>query len=122
MRSGSRSQKCYSDDVKRPVVILPPDTEIITTKRGPQPRYVSQRQYMDAIVEAGGLPLIPPTTADDDALDQLVEMADALVLPGGGFDVDPALYGEQPHEKLGELKPERTNLERGLLVRAEKKG
>ena len=106
----------------RPVVLLPPDIEIVDTKRGPQPRYVSQRQYADAILEAGGLPLVPPTTADAGALDQLVAMAHALVLPGGGFDVDPALYGEEPHDKLGELKPERTALERALLTRAELRG
>ena len=108
--------------MKRPVVLLPPDLETKDTARGPQPRYVSQRQYGDAIFEAGGLPLVPPTITDADALDQLVAMADALVLPGGGFDIDPAMYGEPPHEKLGELKPERTALEHALLVRAERKG
>jgi putative glutamine amidotransferase len=108
--------------MKRPIVLLPPDIEIKETKRGPQPRYVSQRQYMDAIVDAGGLPLVPPATTDAHVLDQLVEMSDALVLPGGAFDIDPAHYGEAPHKKLGDLLPERTDLERALLERSEKKG
>jgi putative glutamine amidotransferase len=106
----------------RPVVLIPPDIETIDTKRGPQPRLVSQRQYTDAVLDAGGLPLIPPVTTDAAHLDQLVAIADALVLPGGAFDIDPALYGEQRHEKLGDLKPERTELERALLARAEAKG
>jgi putative glutamine amidotransferase len=107
---------------RRPVVLLPPDIQVADTRRGPVPQFVSQRQYADAILEAGGLPVIPPAMTDEAALDQLVELADALVLPGGAFDIDPALYGEERHEKCGELKPERTNLERALLVRAEKKG
>ncbi len=107
---------------RRPVVLLPPDLETQETRRGPQPRLVSQREYADAILEAGGLPLIPPIVDDAGALDQLVALADALVLPGGDFDVDPAHYGEQPHEALGKLLPERTALEWGLLVRAENKG
>lgn len=107
---------------RRPVVLLPPDIQTIETRRGPLPQYVSQRQYADAILEAGGLPLVPPAVTEEDALDQLVELADALVLPGGAFDIDPALYGEARHERCGELKPERTRLERDLLARAEQKG
>jgi putative glutamine amidotransferase len=108
--------------MKRPVVLLPPDIQTVQGKRGPQPQYVSQRQYADAIFEAGGLPLVPPATTDESALDQLVDLADALVLPGGAFDIDPALYGEARHPACGELKPERTNLERALLSRAEQRG
>jgi putative glutamine amidotransferase len=106
----------------RPVVLLPPDIQIVDGRRGPVPQYVSQRQYADAILEAGGLPLVPPATTDSDALDQLAALADALVLPGGGFDIDPSLYGEETLPACGPLKPERTELERALLMRAEKKG
>lgn len=106
----------------RPVVLLPPDIQTVEGRRGPVPQYVSQRQYADAILEAGGLPLVPPATTDSAALDQLVALADALVLPGGAFDIDPALYGEEMLPACGELKPERTELERALLLRAEKKG
>lgn len=110
---------------KRPVVLLPPDLEVRDTKRGPLPVIITQRPYTSRILEAGGLPLIMPPLPmgrDDDGLDQLIAMADALVLPGGGFDIDPRHYGEVVEPFCGELKPERTDLEWGLLVRAEKKG
>lgn len=107
---------------RRPVVLLPPDIETVQGKRGPVPQYVSQRQYADAIIEVGGLPLIPPALTDDAALDQLIALADALVLPGGAFDIDPALYGEEQLPACGALKPERTALEQALLARAEAKG
>lgn len=113
---------------RRPVVLLPPDMRTDETKRGPLATFVVQRPYTDAILEAGGLPLVPPAlddekSADDAAmLDQLIDMADALVLPGGAFDIPPSMYGEETLPACGALKPERTALERSLLVRAEAKG
>ena len=110
---------------KRPVVLLPPDLDVRDTKRGPLAVMVAQRPYTTRILEAGGLPIVMPPLPggrDDEGLDQLVAMADALVLPGGGFDIDPRHYGEDVLPACGELKPERTDLEWGLLVRAEQKG
>jgi putative glutamine amidotransferase len=100
---------------RRPIVILPPDLDTADTHRGPLPRMIVQRPYTHTILEVGGLPLSPPPLPDDDAAMQLMHMADALVLPGGGFDIDPALYGEPLHPRCGELKPERTTLELRLL-------
>lgn len=110
-----------SPQKKRPVVLLPPDLELRDTHRGPLPVMITARPYTTRILESGGLPLIMPPV-DDDGLDQLIALADALVLPGGGFDIDPRKYGEPVESFCGELKPERTDLEWGLLVRAEKKG
>jgi putative glutamine amidotransferase len=107
--------------MKRPVVLLPPDLDVRETKRGPLGVMITQRPYTSRILEAGGLPLVMPPV-DDDGLDQLIALADALVLPGGGFDIDPRHYHEPVLPACGELKPERTDLEWGLLVRAERKG
>ena len=102
-------------------MLLPPDLDVRETRRGPLGLLVTQRPYTSRILEAGGLPLVMPPV-DDDGLDQLVALADALVLPGGGFDIAPHHYGEEQLPTCGELKPERTDLEWGLLVRAERKG
>ena len=107
--------------MKRPVVLLPPDLDVRDTHRGPLSVMITQRPYTTRILEAGGLPVVMPPV-DDDGLDQLIALADALVLPGGGFDIDPRHYGEDVLPSCGELKPERTDLEWGLLVRAERKG
>jgi len=106
---------------KRPVVLLPPDLDVNDTHRGPLPVMITQRPYTTRILDAGGLPLVMPPV-DEAGLDQLIALADALVLPGGGFDIDPRHYGEDILPECGHLKPERTDLEWGLLVRAEKKG
>lgn len=49
--------------------------------------------YVNAVVRAGGAPLlIPPVDPDPEVLDLL----DALVVVGGS-DLDPASYGREPH-------------------------
>ncbi|WP_051571278.1 gamma-glutamyl-gamma-aminobutyrate hydrolase family protein [Cryptosporangium arvum] len=49
--------------------------------------------YVDAVKAAGGRAvLLPPDLVDDDVLDAL----DGLIV-SGGVDVDPALYGAEPH-------------------------
>jgi putative glutamine amidotransferase len=75
---------------------------LVTCWRRPLPTYLGERTILDTldpayaarVSDAGGLPLVvsrPP----DDALDDLLSMADGLVLTGGG-DVDPGSYGAEP--------------------------
>jgi putative glutamine amidotransferase len=56
---------------------------------------VLPRAYTDAVQRAGGLPVVVNDAPDVDAL---LDRVDALVLTGGP-DVDPAAFGEAPHEK-----------------------
>ena len=74
---------------------------LVTSWRRPLPTYLGKRTILDTldpayaaqVFDAGGLPLVvsrPP----GDALDDLLSMADGLVLTGGG-DVDPASYGAE---------------------------
>jgi putative glutamine amidotransferase len=108
---------------RRPVVLVTPDLETRTGHRGPIGYLQLQRYYATAVVEAGGLPLLPPplqhTPDADDVLDQLIADVDALLITGGGHDVDPRLYGEAPLPECGDALPERTDLELALLRRAE---
>jgi putative glutamine amidotransferase len=74
--------------------------------------------YVDALTAAGGLPwLIAPIAPAFAA--EYIEHIDGLVLSGGDFDVDPSKFGQPPHQKLGRLIPERTELELALLAVAE---
>jgi putative glutamine amidotransferase len=58
---------------------------------------VCSRRYLDAIRRAGGqeAALLEAPITDDEA-DEIVRRFDGLVLIGGA-DVDPALYGQEPH-------------------------
>lgn len=54
------------------------------------------RAYLEAIVRAGGQPVIVDDVPD---AKELLSRVDALVLTGGP-DVDPALYDEEPHPSV----------------------
>lgn len=59
-----------------------------------------QATYPDAIDRAGGLAvLLSPRELDDATADAIVASIDGLVLTGGA-DVNPSLYGEEPHPSV----------------------
>ena len=77
------------------------------------PWYALRANYMDAIAAAGGLPVALP---HDPALAAgLLARLDALLVTGGAFDVDPALYGVVEVHATVTLKNRRTAAELALL-------
>ncbi len=90
----------------------------LTTTRMPGPYglrvHASSPTYVDAIAKAGGLPvLIPPDLAEDD-LDKLLARLDGVLFTGG-YDVDPVLYGGQPHPSIEGVDAHRDRLEIHLV-------
>lgn len=78
------------------------------------PPILGHRQsYIDAIVQAGGVPLLIPPVAQEDVLRMMYAPIDGLLLAGGG-DVEPYHYGEAPHPRLGTLDPLRDVVELSL--------
>ena len=71
--------------------------------------YSLASRYCDAIEDAGGLPIIIPHSRAQ--IRYLLRRIDGLLISGGGFDIDPAYYSEQPIAKLGKIKPQRTSAE-----------
>ena len=77
------------------------------------PWYALRQNYMGAIACAGGLPIALPHLPD--LAEAMLDRIDALVITGGAFDVDPAMYGDTAmHEKVS-LKQGRTAAELALL-------
>jgi putative glutamine amidotransferase len=68
--------------------------------------------YVRAVEKAGALPMVlapgPLTQVED-----LVERLDGIVLSGGS-DIHPAHYGEDPHETVEDVNPERDAFELAL--------
>lgn len=74
------------------------------------------RNYTNALLRVGYLPLVVPLTDDAEAIRQAVTLSDGLLLPGGEDDVAPALYGETPVPEIGPINEVRDRFERALLA------
>jgi putative glutamine amidotransferase len=79
-------------------------------------RYALPASYVDAVLAAGGLPILLPHAQD--AAAAYLALLDGLVVTGGAFDVPPELYGEARRPECGPTKPERTAFEKDLLEAA----
>lgn len=74
--------------------------------------------YINAIHRAGGLAvMIPPDGAFEQSPDEMLDLLDGLILAGGN-DIDPAVYGADPHPETHHTVPERDASEVGLARRA----
>ena len=76
-------------------------------------------EYVQAILRAGGLPLLLPTAAVE-RVDLWIERLQGLVLIGGG-DIDPVRYGAALHETIYNLDQERDACELALARSALKR-
>ena len=73
------------------------------------PWYALRENYGQAVVRAGGLPMLLPLEVD--RAEAYAERIDALVITGGDFDVDPALFGAKSRHASASTKHRRTEFE-----------
>jgi putative glutamine amidotransferase len=83
------------------------------------PWYALRKNYFASLAEAGALPVALPHHPE--LAESYLDALDGLLITGGAFDVDPALWGEEPVHPKVTLKPGRTDFElaaaRGALAR-----
>ncbi len=83
-----------------------------------EPAALLQYSYIRAIQRAGGMALmIPPDPGLEENPDEVLDLIDGLIL-AGGTDIDPGLYGAEPHPETDEPIPERDAIELALTRRA----
>jgi putative glutamine amidotransferase len=81
---------------------------------------VLHAQYADAILAAGGIPvLLPPASGSDQVAQDVVERLDGLVVTGGA-DVSPHRYGQEPDPHTLSWREDRDAWELALLAAADK--
>jgi len=101
---------------------------LVTCWRRPLPTYLGERTILDTldpayaarVFEAGGLPLVVSRPPGGEALDDLLSIADGLVLTGGG-DVNPASYGADP-ENVDDPDARADAWELALIAAARERG
>jgi len=76
------------------------------------PWYAVRQNYASAVLAAGGVPVMLPH--EPSAIGQYLEMIDGLLVTGGNFDVDPALFGANDRHATVKLKSARTEFEFGI--------
>lgn len=75
-----------------------------------------REDYVRSVERAGAVPVILPPV-DPGAAGSLLDRVDGLLL-SGGVDVDPALYGQAPHPRLGRVERRRDDFEIALVREA----
>ncbi len=73
---------------------------------GKRPYSFTYRDYSEAIIKAGGIPLLLPLVKDEDNIEFLVDKIDGLLFTGGN-DIHPHRYGEKMHKKTVCVHPDK---------------
>ena len=75
----------------------------------------------NAVIDAGGVPLLIPANLDEAALLQACLRLDGLLFTGGG-DIDPDLFAGTAHPAVYGIEPDRDRSEIALVRRAAETG
>jgi putative glutamine amidotransferase len=70
--------------------------------------------YYDAIVAAGGIPLILPPVTEEEDLERMLDTLDAMVMVGGA-DLDPRRDGFMLHPSVRMMESRREDFDRVLI-------
>ncbi|WP_188454311.1 gamma-glutamyl-gamma-aminobutyrate hydrolase family protein [Virgibacillus oceani] len=76
--------------------------------------YMINKDNINAIAGAGGMPVMLPYLLADEDVGQLASTIDGLYLTGG-YDIDPTYFTEEPHPNLGTIIPSRDAFEIPLI-------
>lgn len=93
----------------QPVIGLTLDSEPPGGYSKTHPWYAIRENYCTAVVEAGGLPILLPHEPEQAA--SYLGLLNGLIVTGGAFDVDPALFGASSRHASVTTKDRRTQFE-----------
>lgn len=93
----------------RPLIGIPCRTAV-RDDNVEKPVYYSNKSYVHAVEDAGGVPVLIPIMNNFDSLHSLLSRMDGLLL-SGGIDVHPSSYQEKVSAVLSETDPELDELE-----------
>jgi len=80
--------------MKKPVIGIVLDLASDSDKYSyaPHPWYALRKCYSDCISANGGVPILLPYSED---IEDLLDLVDGLVIPGGDEDINPKFYGQE---------------------------
>ena len=89
---------------------------------GKEPTYFLRARYLQAIQDAGGVPLVLPLTPNPATQKLLLEQCSGLLVTGSGSDLAPGWYGERKRYPFKQMSEDRARLEIGLSKLAFRNG
>lgn len=102
---------------RKPVVLIPACNRVLEQ----YPFHVVGKKYVDAVRLADCQPLVVPSIALDE-IDDLLDVADGLLLTGSPSNVHPSNFGEDVHDPALPLDPERDTWTLPLIPRVLARG
>ena len=75
---------------------------------------VIANDYCEAVIRAGGIPVVIPVSPSDEYIEDISKVIDGLLISGGA-DIDPSLTGQRMTSKIGFVSVERDEQELKLL-------
>ena len=109
-------------EFQRPLIGLTTYLEQTQTGVWDVPASFLPKVYFEAVNRAGGIAvLLPPQPVDAEIANRVLDSLDGLIITGGK-DVDPALYGQEPHPTTDAPRIDRDTWEGALLAAAIDRG
>ena len=92
----------HSEEMERPAIGVLGNLYTHTHSAYAAQMTYANSAYLNAVSENGGIPFVIPAVATEEELERLLSFCDGLLFPGGE-DVDPKLFGEEPHPSIGSV-------------------
>lgn len=112
MRTSKPKSAVKSSANKRPVVLIPADVKQIGQHLF---HSVGQKYIIAAVEAAGALPLLIPAISSHIDLDELLAIADGVLLTGSVSNLHPSHFGQEVHDTSLPLDPARDALTLELI-------
>ena len=108
----------------KPIIGITPDFNPGNRKDmgGKEPTYFLRARYLQAVQDAGGVPLVLPLVRGRINQEFLLQRLDGLLVTGSGSDLAPELYGERQQFPFSRMSEDRAQLELGLSKLAFRQG
>jgi putative glutamine amidotransferase len=103
---------------RHPIVLVPACNRMLCD----HPFHVVGKKYTDVVRLAGCMPLLFPGIEHADELDDLLDLADGLLLTGSPSNVHPSHFGQAVHNTSLPLDPARDAATLALIPRAIERG
>jgi putative glutamine amidotransferase len=103
---------------QKPIIAISLDSQpgALTNSYSEYPWYALREDYAHAVTSSGGVAIMLPF--DESSIDNILDIADGLIIPGGDFDIDPKFYGQEISSDNVIINHARTNYDMKLLEKA----